>query len=147
MITSTALAMRVWVVPNRRSVSVGPAQVSFRNALFYEPSLARRLGRPKRTVREVIHALLTPEGSLEYAAGILLDAQEAYAKYAYVDLRSRPGILATLYHLGSPARRAKRLGEENRRRELLGSPAIAPQLNFYGEFVERHARELDDLLR
>jgi inner membrane protein len=127
--------------------SVGPSQVSFRNALFYEPRLAKVQGRPERSVREIVAALVVPRGSLEYAAVILLDAQEAYARYADLDVRSQPGILATLYHLGSPARRAIRLGEENRRRELEGQPLATPRMNFYGAFVDRHASEIEALLR
>jgi hypothetical protein len=127
--------------------SVGPSQVSFRNAIFYEPRLAKLQRRSKRSLQEIVAALLSPRGSLEYAAVILLDAQEAYARYADLDLRSQPGVLATLYHLGSPARRAIRLGEENRTRELEGEPPAVPRMNFYGEFVDRHTAELEALLR
>jgi hypothetical protein len=127
--------------------SVGPTQVSFRNVLFYEPRLARLEGRAERSLREIIAAVLSARGSLEYAAVILLEAEEAYARYADLDLSDRPGILATLYHLGSPTRRALRLGEENRRRELRGERPAAPRVNFYGEFVERHAADLEALLR
>lgn len=127
--------------------SLGPAQVSFRNALFYEPRLARLEGRRARSLREIVAAAFTPRGSLEYAAAILRDAQDAYAEHVGLDLRDRPGILATLYHLGSPARRALRLGEENRLRERRGLPPVLPRKNFYGEFVDRHLSELDQLLR
>jgi inner membrane protein len=135
------------VLKNPYLWSVGPSQVSFRNALFYEPRLAKLQRRPERSVREIVSALVGPRGSLEYAAVILLDAQEAYARYADLDVRAQPGILATLYHLGSPARRAIRLGEENRRRELEGEPPIPPRMNFYGAFVDRHAAELEALLQ
>ncbi|MFN2432113.1 MAG: DUF1402 family protein [Gemmatimonadota bacterium] len=127
--------------------SVGPAQVSFRNALFYEPRLARLEGRAQRTVSQIVRAVLEPEGSLSYAAVILLEAEEAYARYAGLDLRGEPGVLATLYHLGSPARRALRLGEANRRRELRGEAPAVPRLNEYGAFVEAHVDELESLLR
>ena len=127
--------------------SVGPAQVSFRNVLFYEPRLASLDGREERSIAEMIAAALSPRGSLEYAAVILLEAQEAYARYAELDVSRQPGILATLYHLGSPARRALRLGEENRRRELLGEVRARPEQNFYGAFVEARAGELEELLR
>jgi peptidoglycan/xylan/chitin deacetylase (PgdA/CDA1 family) len=127
--------------------SVGPAQVSFRNAFFQERRLARLQGRAERTLEELVRAVLTPAGSLEYAAVLLLDAQEAYARYAGVDLRRRPGVLATLYHLGSPARRALRLEEENRLRDLRGEIRAEPQVNHYGAFVDGHAADLEELLR
>lgn len=127
--------------------SVGPAQVSFRNAFFQERRLARLQDRPERTLEELVRAVLTPSGSLEYAAILLLDAQEAYARYAGVDLTRRPGVLATLYHLGSPARRALRLEEENRLRDLRGERRAEPQVNQYGAFVDGHAPDLEELLR
>jgi hypothetical protein len=127
--------------------SVGPAQVSFRNALFYEPRLARLQGRAKRGLQEIVQATLTPRGSLEYAAVIVLEAKEAYARYADVDLQGQPAVLATLYHLGSPTRRALRLEEENRRRELAGLGTAMPRVNFYGAFVEDNATTLEWLLR
>jgi hypothetical protein len=127
--------------------SVGPAQVSFRNAFFQERRLARLQGRAERTLEELVTAVLTPAGSLEYAAVLLLDAQEAYARYAGVDLARRPGVLATLYHLGSPARRALRLEEENRLRDLRGEVRAEPQVNDYGAFVDGHAADLEELLR
>lgn len=151
--TAYQRALRSFGDPGLRSLknpylwSVGPSQVSFRNAVFYEPRLSRLQKRSERPLREIVAALLSARGSLEYAAVILLDAQEAYARYADLDVRERPGVLATLYHLGSPARRAIRLGEENRRRQLAGEPAATPRLNFYGAFVDRHAAELEGMLR
>jgi len=41
------------------------------------------------------------EGAIEYAAAILLDAQEFYRDYGF-DITDQLGILATIYNIGQP---------------------------------------------
>ena len=126
--------------------TLGPAQVSFRLAILYEPEVARRTGRPKRSVRQVLDAVTSTPGNLEYAAALLGDAQRAYADVAGVDIADDPGLLATLYHLGSPTVRARRLASDNAARASRGDAPDPPRMNWYGAFVDHHAEEIAELL-
>jgi hypothetical protein len=115
--------------------TLGPAQVSFRLAVRVEPQVAATMRRPRRDVKQVLEALTTVPGSLEYAAALLAQSRGAYARIAGLDIADNPGVLATLYHLGAPTVRARRLA--------IGQ---VPQVNFYGAWVNLHAPEVAELL-
>lgn len=134
------------LVKNPYLWTLGPAQVSFRLATQYEPAIARRLGRPERGVGEVLEAVTSVPGNLEYAAALLAEARFAYHEIAGMDIADNPGVLATLYHLGAPTVRARRLAADNAARVARGRPAELPQVNFYGAFVNLHAEEIAALL-
>lgn len=126
--------------------TLGPAQVSFRLAIQYEPAVARRLGRPPRGVAEVLDAVTSMPGNIEYAAALVAEAQSAYRELAGMDISANPGVLATLYQLGSPTVRARRLATENAARAARDAPVQPPQVNVYGAFVNHHAGEIAVLL-
>ncbi|HUP19242.1 MAG TPA: DUF1402 family protein [Gemmatimonadota bacterium] len=130
------------IVRNPYLWTLGPAQVSFRLAVQYEPAVARRLNRRERSARQVLQAVTSPSGNLEYAAALLAEAQRAYLTIAGMDIAGNPGVLATLYHLGAPTVRARRLAADNAAREARGEPAHLPQVNFYGAFVNLNASEI-----
>lgn len=123
--------------------TLGPAQVSFRLALRIEPQVAAAMGRPRRDVKEVLSALTTVPGSLEYAAALLAQSRRAYARIAGLEIGDNPGVMATLYHLGAPTVRARRLAA----RESGSVPVEMPQVNFYGAWVNLHAEEIARLLQ
>lgn len=122
--------------------TLGPAQVSFRLAIRIEPQVAATLGRPRRDVKEVLAALTTVPGSLEYAAALLAQSRRAYARIARLEIGRNPGVLATLYHLGAPTVRARRLAAG----QTGAAPVEMPQVNFYGAWVNLHAGEIAGLL-
>ncbi|HUF89131.1 MAG TPA: DUF1402 family protein [Gemmatimonadota bacterium] len=122
--------------------TLGPAQVSFRLALRIEPQVAATMGRSRRDVKEVLSALTTVSGSLEYAAALLAQSRRAYARIAGLEIGDNPGVMATLYHLGAPTVRARRLAA----RESGSVPVEMPQVNFYGAWVNLHAEEIARLL-
>ena len=122
--------------------TLGPAQVSFRLALRIEPQVAATMGRPRRDVKEVLSALTTVPGSLEYAAALLAQSRRAYARIAGLEIGDNPGVMATLYHLGAPTVRARRLAASQRG----AVPVEMPQVNFYGAWVNLHAEEIARLL-
>lgn len=126
--------------------TLGPAQVSFRLALHYEPMVARRMGREEREVKEVVRAVTSDAGNLEYAAALLAEGERAYRELAGMDISDNPGVLATLYHLGAPTVRARRLAAENAERREGGEPVQSPQVNYYGAFVNLHAEEIARIL-
>jgi hypothetical protein len=119
--------------------TLGPAQVSFRLAVRIEPQVAAARGRPRRTAREVLTSLTTVRGSLEYAAALLAQSRGAYARIAGLDIGENPGVLATVYHLGAPTVRARRLAGGVPGEEL-------PHVNYYGAWVNLHADEIAGLL-
>jgi hypothetical protein len=120
--------------------TLGSAQVSFRLAVRIEPQVAGTMDRPRRDVKEVLVALTTVPGSLEYAAALLAQSRAAYARIAGLDIGGNPGVLATLYHLGAPTVRARRLATGE------GRGVEMPQVNFYGAWVNLHAVEVAGLL-
>lgn len=133
------------VVRNPYLWTLGPAQVSFRLAIQYEPSMAARAGRPRRSAKGVLEALTSMPGNLEYAAALLAEAQRAYLEIAAIDISGSPSVLATLYHLGAPTVRARRLRDEIAARS--GSEdGLEPRVNFYGAFVGQHAGQIGGLL-
>lgn len=133
-------------VKNPYEWTLGPAQVSFRLAVQYEPWLAQRLGRPERSAREIVNAVTTTPGNLEYAAALLAEAERAYRILAGMDIARNPGVLATLYHVGAPTVRARRLAAENAERRARGEPVQIPHVNYYGAFVNLHAEEIGNIL-
>lgn len=138
--------------PSRLSVrnpyrwTLGPAQVSFRLAVQYEPIVASRLGRRERSLKEVVRAVTSTPGNLEYAATLLAEAERAYRDLTGLDIATNPGVLATLYHLGAPTVRARRLAGDNAARAARGEPPQPPHVNYYGAFVNLHADEIARLL-
>jgi hypothetical protein len=133
------------VVRNPYLWTLGPAQVSFRLAVQYEPMIARQLDRPRRGAKDVLGAVTSTPGNLEYAAALLAEAQRAYGDVG-MDISTSPGVLATLYHLGAPTVRARRLAGENAARRTRDEPVIEPHVNYYGAFVSRHSAEIEELL-
>lgn len=126
--------------------TLGPAQVSFRLAIQNEPLVARRLDRPRRDAHEVLEAVLSTPGNMEYAAALLAEAERAYRDLARMDIADNPGVLATLYHVGAPTVRARRLAADNAARRARNEAAHLPQVNYYGAFVNLHADEIRGLL-
>lgn len=135
----------VWL-KNPYEWTLGPAQVSFRLAVQYEPWLARRMGREERTAQEIVDAVTSTPGNLEYAAALLSEAERAYRILAGMDIAGNPGVLATLYHVGAPTVRARRLAAENAERRARGEPVQVPHVNYYGAFVNLHAEEIREIL-
>ncbi|HUP00284.1 MAG TPA: DUF1402 family protein [Gemmatimonadota bacterium] len=126
--------------------TLGPAQVSFRLAVRYEPVIARRLARPERDVSEILDAMTSVPGNLEYAAVLLAEAERAYLEIAHMEISENPGVLATLYHLGAPTVRARRLAAVNDARRARGERPKPPHVNYYGAFVNHHAGEIAAML-
>jgi hypothetical protein len=104
------------------------------------------MDRRRRNVKEVLDAVTSVPGNLEYAAALLAEARVAYRDLAGFEIGGNPGVLATLYQLGSPTVRARRLAQENEARRGRGERILPPQVNAYGAFVNRHAGEIATIL-
>ena len=91
----------------------------------FEPYAARVEKRSPRNENEVIDEISTTSGSIRYAAAILASEQRRYEN-AGISVRDKPGILATLYNLGSE-RTSQRLASGR-----------SPRVNYMGLFVENN---------
>lgn len=112
-----------------REFSFGLAQIKISTAMSAEGMYAELEGRSSKSQDEVRQALLTDEGAIYYAAGVLkvaLDAVEA----AGGDI-SNIGIAATVYSLTNPAEKA-----------LNGELEV----NYVGAYVVENADEIEAAL-
>lgn len=100
-----------------------------------EKVVARTENRAIRPIVELTPRLMTMEGALTYAAAILREDIDIYAKAGY-DISSDPGVQATLYNIGRPEERLKRTVSEGR----------VPQVNYFGWFVLYHWAEFYDVM-
>ena len=111
--------------------SSGPGQIKLSTAIYTEEKLAMWDERDRRSTSEVRLLLQTPDGSIEYAAAILLDAQKVFQEYG-VDISQQPEILATVYNVGV---------------DKLRLPShSAPQPNYFGYYVQLHSKEINQML-
>ena len=111
--------------------SSGPGQIKLSTALYTEEKLAYWDGRDRRSTSEVRSLLQTPNGSIEYAAAILLDAQMVFQEYG-MDISQKPEILATVYNVGV---------------DKLQLPSESnPHPNYFGYYVQLHTKEIEQML-
>jgi len=91
---------------------------------------------------EVYKAIMDPDSTLAYMAATIVDSIENYRDIAGFDISGNPGLTATLYNIGSPARRAEVLAAENKSRKSRGQKLKLPSENYYGWLVNTHEDEL-----
>jgi Protein of unknown function (DUF1402) len=108
-----------------RPLSLGPGQIYVSVANSVEPLAALIENRPTRTKKEIKKQIRTPEGALRYAAAIIREAQEVYARGG-IDISQRPDILVTLYNIGKPKQRLSRTLSDRR----------LPSPNYFGYFAK-----------
>ncbi|KYG64692.1 hypothetical protein AZI86_10805 [Bdellovibrio bacteriovorus] len=137
-------ALQSWLAKNsslsakamsKAGMSVGPGQINLAPAMEAEKHIASLGIRPERTPEEVQALLLTPSGSAEYAAAIIRQAQDAYAKQG-IDISKKPEVLATLYNLGKYEERA----EKSKKTGTLPKP------NYFGYFVQENMDTVEDTI-
>lgn len=118
-----------------REFSFGFAQMTIAAATDVEAILSISEGRSPRTHREMREYILTREGSLYYAGGVLMMAQEAYARHG-MDISQNLGALTSLYTRGSFDYLASQRVQQG------GSP----QINTFGYFVEKNLPLVEEIL-
>ncbi|MBC7280283.1 DUF1402 family protein [Hoeflea sp.] len=91
---------------------------------------------------EVYKAIMEPDSTLAYMAASIVDSIENYRDIAGFDISENPGLTATLYNIGSSARRAEMLAAENKGRKSRGQKPKLPSENYYGWLVNTHEEEL-----
>lgn len=118
-----------------KKFSIGMGQIHLEAAMEVEATLAKSLGRKLRTEDEVADALLTPDGAIEYAAGIVKFSQDCY-KQEGIDVAGDPALLTTLYNLGGACDRAKEAAKTKE----------PPKPNYFGYFVDQNIPSIDRYL-
>ena len=95
---------------------------------------------------EVYKAIMEPDSTLAYMAASIAESIENYRGIAGFDISQNPGLTATLYNVGNPARRAEALAAENESRKKRGLKPKYPTENYYGWLVNQHEDELRAIL-
>jgi hypothetical protein len=116
--------------------SIGVGQLYLQAALAVEPLAARIERRARRSEAEVWRSIQQPKRALRYVAAVLRQAQDAYREQGF-DLAGRPELLATLYNLGEPDRRAA----------VTRAAGRAPRVNYFGLFALRALPQIEAALR
>lgn len=88
--------------------------------------------------KEVYKAIMDPNTTLTYMAASIRTAIDAYKDIASRDISKNPGITATLYNLGNPDVRASAFKRSGRK---------YPRENYYGWFVNKHEKELREIVK
>ena len=91
---------------------------------------------------DVYEAIMNPDMTLAYVAAAVKHAIDAYGTIAGFDISTNPGITATLYNVGNPDLRARKLAAINRSRKAQGLQPKYPQENYYGWLVNDKLADL-----
>jgi hypothetical protein len=95
---------------------------------------------------QVYEAIMEPDSTLAFMAASIVESIENYRDIAGFDISKNPGLTATLYNVGNPAKRARQLAETNRKRANRGQRRLLPAENYYGWLVNHHEDELRELI-
>lgn len=94
----------------------------------------------------VYEAIMEPDSTLAFMAASIVESIENYSDIAGFDISKNPGVTATLYNVGNPAKRARDLAKTNRKRANRGQKRILPAENYYGWLVNHHEEELREMI-
>ncbi len=118
-----------------KQFSFGFGQINMPAALEAERHLAKIDGRPEKSTAQIREALLTMDGAVYYATGIVRKAQDDY-KAKGIDISKRPDVLASLYNLGKTEERAVAAATSGKK----------PQVNYFGFFVAQNLGDVTSAL-
>lgn len=107
-------------------------------------------GLPKLSITEidqVYKATLDPASAVHYIAAAAVNSIEIYKKETGFDISENPGLTATLYNLGNERARAIHLAKLNKKNKVEGKEQLAPQVNYYGWFVNYVTEDLQKMLK
>ncbi|WP_370869025.1 DUF1402 family protein [Ectorhizobium quercum] len=122
----------------------GLGQINPLTALMLSDLVVRRSGYERLDEKDaagVYRAIMDPDRSLAYMAAIIRRSIDDYNDIAGVDISTNPGITATLYNIGNPRERARRLAAQR----AAGRQAW-PEENYYGWLINDRLPELMKLL-
>ncbi len=135
----------VFFQPFYAGQTFGLGQINPMTALAVSDIVHRVSGYPDLDMRDagsVYAAIMDPDKSLAYMAAVIRSSIDKYRSIAGFDISRNPGLTATLYNVGDPITRARRLKAENERRAAGGQPPRVPEENYYGWLVNDKQDEL-----
>lgn len=135
----------VFFQPYYAGQTFGLGQINPMTALAVSDIVHRVSGYPDLDMRDagsVYAAIMDPDKSLAYMAAVIRSSIDKYRAIAGFDISRNPGLTATLYNVGDPITRARRLKAENERRAAGGQPPRVPEENYYGWLVNDKQDEL-----
>ncbi|MEX3010840.1 DUF1402 family protein [Hoeflea sp. TYP-13] len=94
---------------------------------------------------DVYEAIMNPDITLAYVAAALRHSIDVYGNIAGFDISDNPGITATLYNVGNPDLRARKLASTNKKRRARGQKPKYPEENYYGWLVNDKLEDLRKL--
>ncbi|WP_062226655.1 DUF1402 family protein [Aureimonas frigidaquae] len=128
----------------------GLGQLNPLTALSVSDVVAKVSGYPRLDPNDaagVYAAIMDPDKSLAYMAAVIRSSIAAYRDIAGFDISGNPGIVSTLYNVGSPVARAGVLSRDNRQRAASRQPKRLPEENYYGWLVNDRETELRALFQ
>jgi hypothetical protein len=140
---------RVFFQPFYAGQTFGLGQLSPLAALSVSDLVHSVGGLPDLDVEkapEVYRAVMDPDMTLNYMAGLIVREIDAYCSVAGINISGNPGITATLYNTGDALGRAGVLAAENRKRRSQGLAPTLPKENYYGWLINDRLAELRKLL-
>ncbi len=135
----------VFFQPYYAGQTFGLGQINPMTALAVSDIVHRVSGYPDLDMRDaggVYAAIMDPDKSLHYMAAVIRSSIDKYRSIAGFDISRNPGITATLYNVGDPITRARRLKAENVRRQANGQSPRMPEENYYGWLVNDKLADL-----
>ncbi|OFY71746.1 MAG: hypothetical protein A3G23_13580 [Bacteroidetes bacterium RIFCSPLOWO2_12_FULL_37_12] len=106
--------------------TIGLCQISIMKSLEIDSLLSLVENRSKRTVKENIKCLMTPNCSIEYCAFELKTIRDNFKSGTGIDISNNNGVLCTLYNTGKVS---ESISKYNKTKST-------PQPNIFGKYVE-----------
>lgn len=120
---------------------IGPIKMLSLTDLVHEKSNLPLLDIKKQT--EVYKAIFDAKTVIHYIAAAAYNSIEVYKKEAHFDMSENIGLTSTLYNLGYELTRAKDLKSANNFALKKGTSLRAPQVNYYGWFVNLVEKDME----
>lgn len=139
----------VFFQPFYTGQTFGLGQLNPLTALMMTDTVHRVSGYPTLDADDpqaVYRTIMDPDITLAYIAATLKRSITAYRQIAGFDISKNPGITATLYNVGNPEARARKLAAENQLRRNQGRQRSLPEENYYGWLVNDKLDELKAML-
>ncbi|MBW8446399.1 MAG: DUF1402 family protein [Arenimonas sp.] len=134
----------VFFQPFYAGQTFGLGQINPLTALMLSDLVSQKSGVAKLDENDaagVYKAIMEPDISLAFMAGVLRKAIDDYRTVAGMDISKNPGVTATLFNVGNSLQRARALASRN---AGAASP-VWPQENYYGWLVNDRLSELEAL--
>jgi Protein of unknown function (DUF1402) len=116
--------------------TIGLCQVSIINGIALDSAIAVSENRPRKTVKQTIECLLSPDGNISYAAFYLKQIRDEFWQETGYDLNTNVGALCTLYNTG-------RVTESISRFKRTKTP---PKPNAFGAYAAEKASQIVKML-